>query len=52
MISANLKTWDHMFIIPFICSHDPDVIEEATIYNIRIDRPVSDNYDPGKEGYH
>ena len=24
----------------FICSHDPDVIEEATIWNVRIDRPV------------
>lgn len=35
----------------FICSHDPDVIEEATAWNVRIDKPVSDNYDPGKEGY-
>lgn len=35
----------------FVCSHDPAVIEEATIWNIRIDKPVPDNYDPGKEGY-
>jgi Tol biopolymer transport system component len=35
----------------FICSHDPGVTEEATIWNVRIDKPVSDNYDPGKEGY-
>jgi TolB protein len=35
----------------FICSHDPEVTEEATMWNVRIDTPVSDNYDPGKEGY-
>ena len=35
----------------FICSHDPDVTEEATMWNVRIDKPVSDNYDPGKDGY-
>ena len=35
----------------FICSHNPDVIEEATIWNVRIDKPVGDNYNPGKDGY-
>jgi Tol biopolymer transport system component len=35
----------------FICSHDPGVTEEATVWNVRIDKPVSDVYDPGKEGY-
>ena len=30
----------------FVCSHDPEVIEEARIWNVRIDKPVSDNYDP------
>jgi len=35
----------------FICSHDSGLIEEARIWNVRIDRPVSDNYDPGKSGY-
>ena len=35
----------------FVCSHNPDVIEEATIWNVRIDKPVSDNYNSGKEGY-
>ena len=35
----------------FVCSHDPEVIEEARIWNVRIDKPVSDNYDPGKSGY-
>jgi TolB protein len=35
----------------FVCSHDPEVIEEARIWNVRIDKPVSDNYDPDKSGY-
>lgn len=35
----------------FICSHDPGVTEEVTVWNARIDKPVADNYDPGKEGY-
>ena len=28
----------------FVCSHNPDVTEEATIWNVRIDKPVKDNY--------
>jgi len=35
----------------FICSHNPDVTEEATVWNVRIDKPVPDSYNPGKEGY-
>ncbi|WP_159520052.1 TolB family protein [Sunxiuqinia indica] len=35
----------------FINSHNPDVIEKAKIWNVRIDQPVSDNYDPGQEGW-
>jgi TolB protein len=35
----------------FICSHDPAVVEEARIWNVRIDKPVTDNYDPGKDGW-
>jgi len=35
----------------FICSHNPDVIEEATVWNVRIDYPVGDNYNAGREGY-
>jgi TolB protein len=35
----------------FVCSHDPEVIEEARIWNVRIDKPVSDDYNPGKSGY-
>jgi TolB protein len=35
----------------FVCSHDSAIIEEARIWNVRIDKPVSDNYDPDKSGY-
>jgi TolB protein len=35
----------------FVCSHDPEIIEEARIWNVRIDKPVGDSYDPGKSGY-
>ena len=35
----------------FICSHNPDVIEEVRVWNVRIDKPVSDSYNPGKLGY-
>jgi len=45
---ANLP--DEILAGPFVCSHNPDVTEEVTIYNVRIDRPVSDNYRPGREG--
>lgn len=35
----------------FVCSHDPEIIEEARIWNVRIDKPVSDDYNPEKSGY-
>ncbi len=35
----------------FLCSHNADVIEEARIWNVRIDQPVADNYNPGKDGW-
>ena len=42
---------DEILAGPFVCSHNPDVTEEARIWNVRIDKPVGDNYNPGKEGY-
>lgn len=33
----------------FICSHDPDAVEEAKVWNVRIDRPVPDNYHPNPQ---
>lgn len=35
----------------FVCAHEPQAIEEVKVWNVRIDRPVPDNYDPDKEGY-
>ena len=32
----------------FVCSHNPEVIEEATVWNVRIDKPVGENYNPGR----
>jgi len=41
---------DEIIAGPFICSHNPDVTEEVTVWNVRIDKPVADNYNPGREG--
>lgn len=35
----------------FINSHNPDVVEKARIWNIRIDQPVSNDYNPDEEGW-
>jgi Tol biopolymer transport system component len=46
---ANLP--DEVLVGPFICSHDSTVTESVKIWNVRIDKPVADDYDPGKSGY-
>ncbi|HMH32274.1 MAG TPA: hypothetical protein VK543_04545, partial [Puia sp.] len=35
----------------YICSHDSTQVAEARIWNVRIDKPVSYTYNPGKEGW-
>jgi TolB protein len=35
----------------FICSHNPNVLEEARVWNVRIDKPVPPMYNPEKDGY-
>ena len=35
----------------FICSHDTDVLEKARVWNVRIDKPVPDNYNPYLQGW-
>ena len=35
----------------FICSHNEKNVEEAKVWNVRIDQPVSRDYNPNKEGY-
>jgi Tol biopolymer transport system component len=42
---------DEVFAGPFVCSHNPEVIEEVKFWNVRIDKPVAENYDPEKSGY-
>lgn len=41
---------DEILAGPFVCSHNADVTEEVTIHNLRIDRPVGDNYNAGRDG--
>ncbi len=41
---------EEVLVGPFICSHNPDVIEEVRIWNVRIDKPVADDYNAGKYG--
>jgi Tol biopolymer transport system component len=33
------------------CSHDEAVTETALAWNVRIDQPVADDYDPGRKGW-
>ena len=35
----------------FICSHNEDVVEEARVWNVRIDRTVADDYNPYRAGF-
>jgi len=35
----------------FLCSHNPDISEEAKVWNVRIDRPVPDDYNPNRDGW-
>jgi TolB protein len=34
----------------FICSHDSATTERARVWNVRIDKPVADNYNAGRGG--
>lgn len=35
----------------FVSSHNPEVVEEGRAWNVRIDKPVPDSYNPGREGW-
>lgn len=35
----------------FISSHNPDVVEEARVWNARIDRPFADDYNAYRQGF-
>jgi TolB protein len=34
----------------FICSHNPDITETAKVWNVRIDKPVPNNYNAQRDG--
>jgi Tol biopolymer transport system component len=34
----------------FLCSHDTAMVEEAHVWNVRIDKPVPDNYSSERDG--
>jgi Tol biopolymer transport system component len=42
---------DEIYAGPFICSHNPDVVEEAEIWNVRLDKPVPEDYNAYQQGY-
>jgi len=42
---------DELLAGVFICSHNEDVVEQARVWNVRIDRPVDGTYDPEKQGW-
>lgn len=35
----------------FICSHNAEVMEQGVAWNVRVDKPVPDAYNPDREGY-
>ncbi len=41
---------DQVLVGPFICSHNPDVTEQVKIWNVRIDKPVPNDYNSSKLG--
>lgn len=42
---------DQVYAGLFVNSHNPEVREEAKVWNVRIDRPVGNEYDPYEEGF-
>ena len=37
---------DSVFVGLYICSHDPEAVAEARVWNVRIDKPVPNDYSP------
>ncbi len=35
----------------FLSAHNEETLEEAKVWNVRITKPVPDNYNPGKQGF-
>lgn len=48
----SISGWDNEVLAGiFICSHNPKVTEQAKIWNVRIDVPVAEDYDPYQNGF-
>jgi len=37
---------DSVLVGPYVCSHDPEAVEEARVWNVRIDKPIPNDYSP------
>jgi Tol biopolymer transport system component/regulation of enolase protein 1 (concanavalin A-like superfamily) len=48
-VLEELPLGDEVYVGLFLCSHDPDVLEQATFSNVRIVRPVKDGFTPYRE---
>lgn len=42
---------NNVFVGLFICAHNAEQIEQVNIWNVRIDRPVPENYSTSKDGW-
>jgi len=42
---------DEVFAGIFVCSHNEDIVEEANVWNARIEIPVDDDYNPNDQGF-
>ncbi|MBL7876424.1 MAG: TolB family protein [Cyclobacteriaceae bacterium] len=42
---------DNVLVGLFISAHNEEVVEEAIAWNVRMDKPVPDNYNPNQSGY-
>jgi Tol biopolymer transport system component len=42
---------DEVFAGIFVCSHNEDAVEEAKAWNVRIEKPVADDYNPYDQGF-
>lgn len=42
---------DEVYAGLFICSHNPEKLEKGEAWNVRIDQPVPENYNPDRQGY-
>ncbi len=49
--TENVVLPNEVFAGLFVCSHNADVMEQGRAWNVRIDKPVPDSYNPNREGW-